>query len=107
MAKKEAAKTEEMHIKDAHFGKDRGDEKVEVTKKKGGRVKRKHGGHVPGKDVKPRLDRRARGGAVGSAKHPLSGADAPDMPYTSGGVGVGQKGKGDDRTKYTPGSKVG
>lgn len=42
--------------------------------KRGGRMKRKEGGAVPGFKLGGRLDKRARGGGVGADKHPFSSA---------------------------------
>lgn len=94
------ASTEKMHIADGHYGKERGNEKEEVTKKKGGRVKRKKGGHVPGHAAPHRLDKRKRGGRISSPEHPLSGADAPNLPYGHGNLKAGSEGQGKDRTKF-------
>ena len=58
----------EAHGKESY---DKGDER-----KKGGRVKRAHGGHIDGHKSKHRMDRpgRKRGGAVGADRSPLSSA---------------------------------
>lgn len=94
-----ASSTEKMHIADGHYGKMRGNEKETVTKKKGGKVARKRGGSVPGKEAAHRLDKRQRGGRIASPEHPLSGADAPNLGYAHGNLSAGSEGKGKDRTK--------
>lgn len=94
-----AKKTEKMMHPDVETQKDEGHQKMKVEKKKGGSVKhkrpeRKHGGMVPGKKPHANLGKRARGG---SAKSPLSGADAPNLGYAHGDLGIDQGGKGKDK----------
>lgn len=88
-------KDEKMEHADEYKGKDRANREVKVEKKKGGAVhkrpERKRGGAVHGMKPKMRLDKRARGG---SPKSPLSGADAPNLSYARGNLGVDDGGKG-------------
>lgn len=86
-----AKKTEKMKQSAPFKGKNRAAQEIKVEKKDGGRVERKRGGKVGGEKPKANLGRRARGGA---AKSPLSGADAPNLPYAHGNLGVDQGGKG-------------
>lgn len=88
------AKSEKMEHSGEFKGGNRADREVKVEKKKGGRVKRKHGGHVGGEKPMQRLDKRARGGA---AKSPLSGADAPNLSYAHPNLKVDDGGKGKDK----------
>lgn len=84
--------SETMEHPDEYKGKGPANKEVTVEKKKGGRVKRARGGHVVhGKPPGMRLDKKARGG---SAKSPLSGADAPNLPYAHGSLGVDKGGHG-------------
>lgn len=89
---------EKMLHEHEHDGKDRGHMKKEVMKKKGGEVKRKRGGMVPGKKSEPRLDKRARGGRTGSPEHPFSGATAENLSYAHGNLKAGSEGEGKDKT---------
>lgn len=88
-----AKKTEAMEHGDEYKGDKRAEREVKVEKHKGGsmRAKRARGGHIAGKEPKHRLDKRARGG---SAKSPLSGADAPNLAYAHGNLKVDQAAKG-------------
>lgn len=65
--------------------------------KKGGKVRRKSGGHVPGMKSMGRPDKRARGG--GCDAHPLSSAgNMSEASYTSGSRPAEDTGgKGADR----------
>lgn len=89
------AKKGEKPMKAPFAEKEQGNQKIAVTKKKGGRVERKSGGAVKGDAPKARLDKRARGGA---AKSPLSGANAPNLGYAHGNLKAGSQGQGKDRT---------
>jgi len=69
-----------------------------VAKAEGGEAtagkKRKEGGRVPGKASGGRLDKRARGGGVGSDKSPFSSAHV--KPMQPGGAPPAHGGKGGD-----------
>jgi hypothetical protein len=64
-------------------------------KKRGGRMKKKRGGHVPGEEKRHRLDRpkHKSGGRIGSDKSPLTSAahvrDAEDHKATEGNAEEG------------------
>lgn len=53
--------------------------------KRGGKVHGKHAGH--------RLDKKARGGRM-TPSEPLSGADAPDLPYAKAHMKMTSHGQG-------------
>lgn len=75
------------------------EEKEEAALKRGGKAKRKHGGHVPGHKSEHRPDRRARGG--GAEHHPeTSAGNMSTMDYERGhrsSVGETDGGKGGDK----------
>lgn len=87
---------EEMHeatTPGARGGEKEGDEMAE--RKHGGRMKRRAGGHVPGKEPKHRVDRRARGGATSDA-NPMTAAgkmSVPDYEHAMPGPNGGGEGK--------------
>jgi len=70
--------------------------------KRGGKVKRKRGGHVDGKHIRHRLDRlgRKHGGRVGADRAPLteahrsSGAAGPQPKTEEGGLSAFRHGGG-------------
>lgn len=62
--------------------------------KKGGKLKRKSGGKIPGVSPKARLDKSARGG---SPKNPMSGANAPNLGYAKPNLSIDQGGKGKEK----------
>lgn len=78
-----AKKVEKDKISSEYKGRNRASRVVPPAKKKGG--------SVAGKTPEMRLDKRARGGA---AKNPLSGADAPNLSYAKGDLGIDDGGKG-------------
>jgi hypothetical protein len=88
---KKGGKVEEVEEKNIDTGED-GETPDEPLKKGGAAKKKAH--HAHGGAAKHRLDKRARGGKVGSPAHPLSGA----MPKTQRpGFSEKQKiGKSDD-----------
>lgn len=88
-------KTEKMKLGNVEEKKDEANHKIEVSKKKGGKIERKRGGHVPGHKPAHRMDKRARGGA---AKSPLSGASAENLSYAHGNLKAGSEAEGKDRT---------
>lgn len=53
----------------------------------------KRGGKVHGKHAAHRLDKRARGGRM-TPSEPLSGADAPDLPYAKAHMTMKSHGAG-------------
>jgi hypothetical protein len=71
-----------------HDGKDRHHEKLEVTKKRGGKVE--------GKKAHHRLDRRARGGRM-TPSSPLSGASVKEPSYAHGDLKAGSEGMGREK----------
>lgn len=91
-------KKEKMKLGNVEEEKDEANHKIKVEKANGGKIKRHKragGGHVPGHKPAHRMDKRARGG---SAKSPMSGADAPNLSYGHGNLKAGSEAEGKDRT---------
>ena len=89
-----AAESEDPPVKTMDDSKESGVEKEFEEKKRGGRAKRKHGGHVDGMAAKHHLGRpgRKRGGRAGADKSPLTSAAHVTHEGSTAGIMTAKRG---------------